>query len=66
MQKLEQIELKPAERLSYRVDETAAITGASVLAIEEMVKTGALRHIRAGARTLIPASEVQKLVDGAA
>lgn len=54
------LDIKQPERVAYRVEEFAALTGASVRSIEQMVKSGALRHVKAGATTLIPATEGKK------
>jgi len=63
---MQKLELKPAERLAYTAQEVATLTGASVLSVERAIDSGTLPHIRLGQRDLVPASEVRKLVDGAA
>lgn len=49
------------ERLAYRVPEAASALGVSRAHIYNLVSRGALRAVKIGGSTRIPATEVQRL-----
>jgi excisionase family DNA binding protein len=51
----------PAPR-AYRINDAAVMLSLSRSSIYELLKTGQLRAIKLAGRTLIPASEIQRLV----
>lgn len=52
------------ERRGYSVDETAKIIGCGRVTVYELIKQGRLRRVKVGARTIIPMSEIEKLLNG--
>jgi len=44
----------PLERLAYSRDEVAKMLGVSTPMVDGLIKSGELRHLRIGARYLIP------------
>lgn len=52
------------ERQGYSPAETAIILGCGRTSIYEMLKRGRLRHVKVGARTVIPKVEIEKLLSG--
>lgn len=49
------------ERFAYRVDDACYGLGISRTTFYEMVKSGQLKTIKLGGRTLVPASEINRL-----
>ncbi len=54
---------KPA-RLSYSLAEGVAATSLSRRTLEYLIKSGKLKAIKVGRRTLIPAKALERLVSG--
>jgi excisionase family DNA binding protein len=57
-------EAKP--RLSYRVGEFCRLVGICQSTFYNHVKSGRIRPIKLGKRTLVPASEVERILRGEA
>jgi excisionase family DNA binding protein len=53
------------ERLTYSVEEAAAVLGISRAFAYEAVQRGDIPHLRIGRRILIPRSALQRLVNSA-
>lgn len=51
------------KRLSYSIDEVAAMTGLSPRFVRTEVWAGRLRSIKAGRRVLIPARAIEEYLD---
>ena len=56
--------LASPQRLAFSVDEAAAALGCSRVTIYNAFKRGDLRAVKIGARTVIPASEIERLLAG--
>ena len=54
----------PKTRLAYSLIEAAEATSLSRRTLEYLIKTGKLRAIKVGRRTLIPAKALERLVNG--
>lgn len=52
----------PVARLAYTLSEAAVVTGLSVSSLRRRAAEGALRLIRVGGRTLVPADSLRRLV----
>ncbi|MDW8399102.1 MAG: excisionase family DNA-binding protein [Acetobacteraceae bacterium] len=52
----------PFGRLTYTLDEAAAVTGLSTSTLRRRAAEGALRLVRVGGRTLVPADALHRLV----
>lgn len=52
----------PVGRLSYTLTEAASVTGLSVSTLRRRAAEGALRLVRVGGRTLVPADALHRLV----
>lgn len=50
--------------LSYTIDEAAKITGLGRTRLYQELNSGRLRGVKAGRRTLIPHTNIQKWLDG--
>lgn len=50
----------PASRVSYSIEEFAALTGLGRTRVFAEMKLGRLHAVKAGRRTLIPAAEVER------
>lgn len=50
------------ERLAYTVKQSAEALGVGKTTLYELFKNGALKPIRIGGRTLVPASELHRLI----
>jgi excisionase family DNA binding protein len=58
------LQIKEAERLAYTIDETAALLGCSVRAVERAIESGALPTLAALApRKLVAAAALDYLVE---
>ncbi len=57
-------QLTAPERRGYSVDEIAQIIGCGRVTVYELIKQGRLRRVKVGARTIIPLSEIEKLLNG--
>jgi len=51
------------ERLAYAVDEASVIIGIGETLCRELIRTGALGHVRAGRRILVPAHALEVFLD---
>jgi excisionase family DNA binding protein len=51
------------EKLAYRVDEAAQVTGLSKATLYRLVERGELHTIKVGARTLIRRAEIEGYFD---
>lgn len=52
------------QTVSYRINDFGKVIGISRTSIYAMIKRGELQTIKIAGRTLIPASEVQRLLSG--
>jgi len=52
--------------LSYNISDAAAALGVSERSIYNMIYSGKLRRVKAGRRSLIPASDLRAVAEGAA
>ena len=52
----------PKIKMAYTVDETSDALGIGRTAIYELFKTGELKFVKIAGRTLIPRSELERLV----
>ena len=52
----------PAPRVTYSIEEFAALTGLGRTRVFEELKSGRLHAVKSGRRTLIPAAEVDAWV----
>lgn len=50
------------EILAYRIPDAVRVSGIGRTKIFELIKTGDLRAVRVGGRTLVPASELRRLL----
>lgn len=51
--------------VAYNIDDAAAALGLSRRSIYNLIDNGTLRKVKAGRRSLIPASDVLAIVEGA-
>jgi len=52
------------EREGYAVDETAHVLGIGRTKTYDLIRQGGIRAIKIGSRTIIPRSEVERLLNG--
>lgn len=50
-------------RISYRINEAASAVGVSPMTIRRLIQAGQLRTSRVGRSVLIPATELERLVE---
>jgi len=53
------------QQLAYRINDFSKISGLGRTSIYELIKRGDLRVVKVAGRTLVPASEAQRLFEGA-
>lgn len=53
----------PPRRVAYPIPEAAALLGMSRSGIYQLIDRGELRRVKIGRRSLIPASELDRLID---
>ncbi len=53
-----------SERLTLTTVEAAVALGISVSLAQQLIRTGRIRAVKAGRRTLIPATELQRFLSG--
>lgn len=63
---MEAIFTVPVPRTAFSVDEAAASLGLSRVTIYELMKTGALRAVKVGRRTLVTAAEIDRFLAASA
>jgi excisionase family DNA binding protein len=54
----------PVEKQGYSVDEACYATGIRRTKIYDLIKEGRMRVVKIGARTIIPKSEIDRLLNG--
>ena len=59
------LETAPVAPLAHRIPDACQRIGLGRSSLYELIKSGHLRTVRIGGRTLIPESELQRLVDDA-
>ncbi len=52
------------ERQGYNVSEGARIVGVGRTTMHKMIREGRIRPVKIGARTIIPKSEIDRLLNG--
>jgi len=52
------------ERQGYNVGESARIVGVGRTTMHKMIREGRIRPVKIGARTIIPKSEIDRLLNG--
>ncbi len=52
------------ERQGYNVSESARIVGVGRTTMHKMIRGGHIRVVKIGARTIIPKSEIDRLLNG--
>jgi len=52
------------ERQGYNVRESARIVGVGRTTMHKMIREGRIRPVKIGARTIIPKSEIDRLLNG--
>ncbi len=52
------------ERQGYNVSESARIVGVGRTTMHKMIREGRIRPVKIGARTVIPRSEIDRLLSG--
>jgi len=52
------------ERQGYNVSESARIVGVGRTTMHKMIREGRIRPVKIGARTVIPKSEIDRLLNG--
>ncbi len=52
------------ERQGYNVSESARIVGVGRTTMHKMIREGRIRPVKIGARTIIPKSEIDRLLNG--
>ncbi len=53
------------QQLAYRINDFSKVSGLGRTSIYELIKTGQVKAIKIAGRTLIPASEAQRLIQEA-
>jgi len=59
-----QVSRETVERQGYNVGESARIVGCGRTKIYDLIKEGRIRVVKIGARTIIPKSEIDRLLNG--
>jgi excisionase family DNA binding protein len=54
----------PVEKQGYSVDEACYATGVRRTKLYDLIKQGRIRSVKIGARTIIPKSEIDRLLNG--
>ncbi len=57
---------KPLPRISYKIAEAAKIVGVSTITIRRAIDRGLLKPCRAFRHPLIPADQLQRMIEGGA
>jgi excisionase family DNA binding protein len=55
-----------AERRAFRVDEAASLLGVSRATLYKLAADGRIRLVKIGGRTLVPASEIERVAEAGA
>lgn len=55
---------RTVERQGYNVSEAARIVGVGRTTMHKMLNQGHIRRVKIGARTIIPKSEIDRLLNG--